>query len=392
MKIGVVGKPSSGKTTFFDAATLANAEIASYPFTTINPNLGTAFARYPCPHKELGKECNPRNASCMKGTRFIPFSLLDVAGLVPGAHEGRGLGNQFLDDLMDANALIHVVDFSGLTDIEGNPTKGHDPLEDIEFLEKEIDYWLFGIIKKNWDTISRKARMKAEKLEDLIYEQLSGLAMGREEVEHVVRELGISPESKEEELMELAKRIRERSKPILIAANKIDLPEAKENYENLRGKIKDKVVVPVSAEAELALKRASEAGLIEYIPGDSEFKILKQLSEKQEKALNYIKENVLDVYGSTGVQKILEKAVFDILGMRVVFPVEDENHWTDKDGNVLPDAYLMPPRSTALDLAYKIHTEIGEKFIGAIDARTKRKIGKDYELKNGDVIKILVRK
>ncbi len=388
MKLGVVGKPSSGKTTFFDAATLSNAEVASYPFTTIKPNLGTAFVRFPCPHKEIGKLCSPRNAPCMDGTRLIPFGLLDVAGLVPGAHEGKGLGNQFLDDLMDADALIHVVDFSGKTDEEGNPTTGHDPMQDIEFLKKEITYWIFGILKRNWQTISRRARMKAGKLEDLVYEQLSGLNMSREKVEEIVKESGLSINAGDDELMNLAHKILE-TKPILIAANKIDLPEAKRNYEELKDKLD---VVPVSAESELALKRAAEAGLIEYIPGSSDFKVVKQLTQKQKEALDYIKENVLGPLGSTGVQQVLEKAVYEKLRNIVVFPVEDETHWADKSGNILPDAYLLPNGSTALDLAYKIHTDIGDKFIGAIDARTKRKIGKDHVLKSGDVIKILVRK
>ncbi len=388
MKVGVVGKPSSGKTTFFDAATMANAEIASYPFTTIKPNLGTAFVRFPCPHREIGKPCNPKNAPCMDGTRFIPFSLLDVAGLVPGAHEGRGLGNQFLDDLMDANALIHIVDFSGKTDSEGNPSEGHDPLEDIKFLKEEIIFWMYGILEKNWQTIVRKARMKVDKLGSLIYEQLSGLNLSRDKVEEVVRNSGVSTESNSDDLMELARQLAE-TKPIIIAANKIDLPEAKENFKKLKNKVD---AIPVSAESELALKKASEAGLIRYVPGDSGFEVSKELSPKQREALDYIRDSVLDVFGSTGVQQVLEKAVYDTLRYIVVFPVEDETHWTDKNGNVLPDAYLLPEGSTALDLAYKVHTEIGEKFIGAIDARTKKKIGKDHILKSGDVIKILVRK
>ncbi len=386
MKIGIVGKPSSGKTTFFDAATLANAEIASYPFTTIQPNLGTAFVRFPCPHKELGKKCNPKNSPCLNGTRLIPVQLLDVAGLVPGAHEGRGLGNQFLDDLMDADGLVHVVDMSGKTDAEGNPTEGHDPNEDIEFLEKEIDFWLLGILKKNWETIKRRARMNA-KLDELIYQQLSGLNMNKDEIKAIVNELEITPDSNDEKLLELVREIRKRNKPILIAGNKIDLKEAKENYEKLR---RDDLI-PTSAESELALKKASDAGLIDYLPGSSDFKVIKDLDEKQKKALDYIKKNVLEPFGNTGVQQVLEKMVFEVLKMKVVFPVEDETHWTDKNGNVLPDAYLLPENATALDLAYKIHTEIGKRFIGAIDCKTKRKIGKEHILKNGDVIKIITR-
>ncbi len=386
MKIGVVGKPSSGKTTFFDAATMGNAQIASYPFTTIEPNLGTAFVRVPCPHKEIGKECNPKNSVCVNGTRFVPVQLLDVAGLVPGAHEGKGLGNQFLDNLMDADGLIHVVDMSGKTDAEGNPTTGHNPKEDISFLEAEIDYWILKILTKSWDSIQRRVKT-GMKMDELIYQQVSGLNVNRDEIKEIVKELSISTDSSKDELLTLSSEIRKRNKPIIIAGNKIDLPEAKENY-----KILSKNVIPVSAESELALKRASEAGLIEYVPGGSGFKIISELNEKRKKALDYIRKNVLEPFGSTGVQKAIEEMVFGKLKMKVVFPVEDENHWTDKNGNVLPDAILLPESATALDLAYKIHTDIGENFIGAIDARTKRKIGKDHVLKNGDIIRVIIKK
>ena len=386
MKIGVVGKPSSGKTTFFDAATMGNAQIASYPFTTIEPNLGTAFVRVPCPHKEIGKECNPKNSVCVNGTRFVPVQLLDVAGLVPGAHEGKGLGNQFLDNLMDADGLIHVVDMSGKTDAEGNPTTGHNPKEDISFLEAEIDYWILKILTKSWDSIQRRVKT-GMKMDELIYQQVSGLNVNRDEIKEIVKELSISTDSSRDELLTLSSEIRKRNKPIIIAGNKIDLPEAKENY-----KILSKNVIPVSAESELALKRASEAGLIEYVPGGSGFKIISELNEKRKKALDYIRKNVLEPFGSTGVQKAIEEMVFGKLKMKVVFPVEDENHWTDKNGNVLPDAILLPKSATALDLAYKIHTDIGENFIGAIDARTKRKIGKDHVLKNGDIIRVIIKK
>jgi hypothetical protein len=85
----------------------------------------------------------------------------------------------------------------------------------------------------------------------------------------------------------------------------------------------------------------------------------------------------------------LEYVVYELLRLLVVYPVEDEHKLTDKDGNVLPDAYLLEKGSTARDLAYKVHTELGEKFIRAINARTQRVVGQDYALQDGDVIKII---
>jgi len=104
--------------------------------------------------------------------------------------------------------------------------------------------------------------------------------------------------------------------------------------------------------------------------------------------LEYIKTHVLDKFGSTGVQKCIEEAV-KMLDLIVVYPVEDETHLTDKEGRILPDAYLIPRGSIAKDLAYKVHTDLGDHFIRAVDARTHRIIGSDHKLKDGDVIKIV---
>ena len=148
MQIGLVGKPSSGKSSFFKAATMINVQIADYPFTTIKPNTGMGYVTTECVCKKYGVKCNPNNSLCVDGIRFVPVKLIDVAGLVPDAHLGKGMGNQFLDDLRQADCLIHVVDCSGLTDAEGKQTKDHNPCEDVRFLEREIDLWFIKIIER----------------------------------------------------------------------------------------------------------------------------------------------------------------------------------------------------------------------------------------------------
>jgi len=387
MKIGLVGKPNAGKSTFFTAATSATAQIGDYPFTTIDKNVGIAYVRKPCPSKELGLDPNPNNSLSVDGIRFIPIEVIDVAGLVPGAHEGKGMGNKFLDDLRQADVLIQIVDCSGTTDLEGNTVEGADPLDEIKFLEDELHHWIGEIVVRNWSR-SARAVEAGEKIENFLSERLAGLKFTREQVILSLRKAKISKPVMHwgsEEGLVLAGYLQEIGKPIVIAANKADI-SSKDNIEKL-----DKAsAIITAADYELALKNATKAGLITYNSGDSDFSLNDegQLNDGQKKALETIRQ-FLKKNGSTGVQDCIETAVLEKLDLIAVYPVEDETHFTDSQGHVLPDAYLVPRESTAHDLAYKVHTDIGDSFIRAIDCRSKRIIGKDYELQDGDIIKIV---
>jgi ribosome-binding ATPase YchF (GTP1/OBG family) len=393
--LGVIGKPNTGKSTFFSAATLAPAEIANYPFTTIKPNRGFGYVRTPCVHEEFKVKDNPKNSLCLDGVRLIPVEMIDVAGLVPGAWEGRGLGNQFLDELCRADALVHIVDASGRTDCEGRHCKPgeHDPLEDVRFLEHEITMWMASIIKKDWAKIARTSEAENRDLHGMLEERLSGLAIKRSHIFDAIRKAGLNADKptlwSEEDFLRFVDTLRRISKPMLIVANKMDLPEAEANLEKL--KKLDYIVVPCCAEAELALRRAAEKQLIDYKPGDCNFKLLQpgKLSQSQIAALETIREKVLVKSGSTGVQDAINMAYFKLLNMITVYPVEDVEHLADHNGRVLPDAYLVPYGTTARQFAYLIHTELGESFIYAVNARERKRIGEDTVLQDRDVISIV---
>ena len=394
MLIGLVGKPSSGKSTFFKAATLAEVEIASYPFTTIKANRGVGYVKVECLDKEFDMQCNPSHGFCIEHQRFVPVELMDVAGLVPGASEGKGLGNQFLNDLRQADAFIHIVDASGTTNAEGKPTKDYDVSNDIEFLEDELNKWYYNILIKAWKSFARKVEIEDVNFSEAVAKQFSGLRVDEEQVKAVLLKLDFSDKPSKwdnKQLMKFASELRRESKPMIIAANKVDVEKARENYEKLKKEFPDLMIVPCSADSELALREAAKAGLIDYIPGENDFKIKGELNEKQKQALENIKKNVLDKFETgTGVQAILNTAVFELLKYIAVFPAS-ATKLADSKGNILPDCFLLPPGSTALDFAYFLHTDFGNNFIKAIDARTKRAVGRDYKLKHRDGLEILTK-
>ena len=399
MLVGIVGKTNVGKTTFFSSATLVEAEIGDRPFVTIKPNEGVGYVRVKSVCTEFGLRCQPRFGWCNGRYRYVPIKLLDVAGLVPGAHLGRGLGNKFLDDLRKSSVHILIVDASGATDEEGRPAKpgSYDPLRDAILVKEEFAHWLKGIIQRNMTTIRRRIELTKEKPEEVLGDVLSGLGMGEEQVYIAAKELDLDLSRiagwSEEQLFSFASLLREKTKPMLVAANKIDVPGSEENLDRLKANLEDPVI-PTSAEAELILRRAASAGLIRYEPGDSGFEIIDEskLRESQVRALKLIQERVLDVYGSTGVQEALDKSLFEIARYKAVFPVENETRLSDKDGRVLPDVLLVPQDADVRSIAADIHTEIAEKAVAGLDVRNRLKISLSYVPKHRDVVRIITRR
>lgn len=393
--VGVVGKPNVGKSTFFSASTLVSVQIANYPFTTIKPNRGMGYVRTKCVHPEFGVQDTPRNSTCVNGVRLIPVELIDCAGLVPDAWQGKGLGNQFLDEIRKADALIHVVDAAGATDAEGRPCppSSHDPLDDVTFLEKELDMWIVQILRKDWDKTVRRVEGTKERITEVLVERLSGLSVPMAQIAKAMERSGLDlnrPSAwSDEDLRKLVRAMREDAKPMLLAANKVDLPQAESNLQKL--KQTPYPVVPCSAEAELALRRSAEKGITDYVPGGQAFNILKpeKLTPEQADALERVRKKILVKWGGTGVQAAIDTAYLDLLKMITVYPVEDPEHLTDHEGRVLPDAYLVPHGTKAREFAGMIHGDLAAGFLYAIEARSKKRIGEDYVLKDRDVISIV---
>lgn len=379
MKIGIIGRTNVGKSTLFKALTLEDIAIEDRPFTTIEPNRGVGYCTIQCPENRFSVKCNPHNAPCIDGTRFIPIDIIDVAGLIEGASEGKGLGNKFLSEIMEADAIIEVIDISGKTDSNGNRTTDFDPGNDILMVESEINKWLSSIIQ-------RSRYVGNEDISNVIFKNLSGVNISFNTVKEAVKKLNIK-EINEENALALASLIMKMDKPMLVLCNKMDsIDNVKEKIESLKKRF-DYQFMPCSAAAELTIKEAEKNEFIKM--KNNKIERLKELSKEQEKAINIIEE-IIEKNGSTGVREAINELVFQIKKYKVVFPVEDERRLTDGFGRVLPDAYLVNENANPRDVAQKIHSDIAKNYKGAIDCDTGLKIKNDAPVKNGQVIKILV--
>ncbi|MGI0082380.1 MAG: redox-regulated ATPase YchF [Nitrosopumilaceae archaeon] len=396
IKIGLIGKTNTGKTTFFNAATLSNAEISTYPFTTKKPERATGNAITPCVHTEFNVQDQPQNSKCSDGWRFIPVELIDLPGLIKGAWAGKGLGNQFLSVATQADALLHVVDVSGSVDASGKITEAGngDPVSDVADIEEELVMWYLKLLEGNRDKISKLIRSEAEPVTALT-DVFRGIGVKEGHVKEALKTTNLEEKDFDNfdtnDSKKFAAYLRQISKPTLIVANKIDIPDADKNFDRLREKYVDTIIVPASADSELSLRRAEQKGLIKYVPGSEQFEILHQneLNKKQNEALNFIKKDILGEYMRTGVQFAINVTVFKLLKMNSIYPVADPTKLSDKKGRVLPDLILMKDGSTVEDLAREIHSDLTKGLLYAKDLRYGVRLPTSYQLRDRDVISLV---
>ena len=397
IRIGIVGKTNTGKTTFFNAATGSTAEVSTYPFTTKKPNIAQGQVQTLCICRELNMKDKPKNSTCIDGWRFVPVEILDLPGLIKGAWAGRGLGTQFLNVVAQADALLHLVDASGSIDPEGKITRAGmgNPVIDVYDIEEELILWFKVAIDRALQRIRRRTLRKQEPYDGPLAKELAGIGVKHEHVARALTESDLGEKSpkdwKDEDSRNFSEKLRSISKPTIVIANKMDLAHAERNFEKLREEFKSQLVIPVCSEAELALRRAQEKGFIQYIPGEETFHVLDEsrLTKDQSWALAYVQQKVMTKLIRTGVQFALNSCIFKLLGMNAVYPVEDSKNFSDKKRNVLPDVFLVPNGRTAKDLAKEIHTELAAKMLYAIDARNGLRLPTDYVLRDRDVISII---
>lgn len=396
IRIGIIGKTNTGKTTFFNAATSSTAEVSTYPFTTKKPNVATGQVQTLCVCRELGVKDKPRNSTCVDGWRFIPVEVLDLPGLIKGAWKGKGLGTQFLNVVAQADALLHVVDASGSIDPDGkitHPGMGN-PILDVYDIEEELVLWFKVAVDRSIQRLKRRP-IRSGAYDKALAKELAGIGVKLDQVTSALEASNLAEkhprEWKDEDSRKFSEKIRTISKPTLIIANKMDLAHSEKNLEKLRDEFESQIVIPASSEAELALKRAQEKGLIQYVPGEETFRVLDEsrMSKDQAWALAYVQQKVMTKLMRTGVEFALNSAVFKLLGMNAVYPVEDPKTLADKKGNVLPDVLLVPREYTSKDLAREIHSELAKKMLYAIDTRDNLRLPNDYLLRDRDIVSIV---
>ncbi|KAF1986883.1 P-loop containing nucleoside triphosphate hydrolase protein [Aulographum hederae CBS 113979] len=391
--IGLVGKPSSGKSTTLNSLTDATSKVGNFPFTTIDPQRAMGYLQVPCAcgrlaaanpsqFSELPGRCKPNYGGCVDGKRSVPIELLDVAGLVPGAHMGKGLGNRFLDDLRHADALVHVVDVSGTTDAEGKTTRGYDPSQDIVWLRSEIVRWIQGNLMEKWGSIKRRHVAVKSTAVETLQNQFSGYGSTSTIVARCLDRLALKEPLQDwsnETIEKVVNAFTDEKFPTVIALNKIDHADADKNIAKIAKMQPPETLVLCSAISEVFLRRLTKQGFIRYTEGadyldtredliddgDPDGGGLKEMDDKLKSRIENLKDLVLYRFGSTGVVQVLSRAA-ELLGLVPVFPVRNIHTFSSGSTGsnaVFRDCVLVKRGSTVGDVCRKVMGDVTIAFV-----------------------------
>lgn len=393
--IGLVGKPSSGKSTTLNALTDANAKVGAFPFTTIDPNKATGYLEVECACKRFGKQllCKPNYGYCRDGTRGVPVMLLDVAGLVPNAHLGRGLGNKFLSDLTEADCLIHIVDVSGTTDAEGKETRGYDPLKDIEWLQDEIFQWILGNLTEKWGSVVRRHIATKSSTLETLRAQLGGYYANKQLIAKALDAIpNLAPlQDWDQPTIEKVVRLFMNTKfPTVLALNKMDHADSDKNVSKIMLTHPDLKCVLTSSLTEVFLRKLAAQNFIKYELGtefvdtaeDLPDEGLRPLDEKLLNRIENIRDLVLYRFGSTGVVQLLQSAA-QLLDLVPVYPVRNIHTFGGSSGpNVFRDCVLVKRGTPVISVARKI---MGDVTIAAIEGVGGMRVGEEDTVDVGKI-------
>ncbi|KAK9382649.1 P-loop containing nucleoside triphosphate hydrolase protein [Kockiozyma suomiensis] len=378
--IGLVGKPSSGKSTMLNSLTDATAKTGAFPFTTIDPNKATGYLQIDCAcgRFNLQKQCKPNYGSCHNGKRFVPVMLLDVAGLVPGAHEGRGLGNKFLDDLRHADALIHVVDVSGSTDAEGKATEMYDALQDVEWLRGEILRWIEGNLKEKWGSIKRRHTSTKSTSVATLQNQFSGYGSTSAVVQRCLDRIKLVEPLEiwnDRTIHRMVSAFVDEKFPTILALNKIDHPNSDRCIYRISQKYDSEKIVLTSAISEVFIRRLVKQGFVHYEQGGGDvitkaedpedlYHLKEITDERLQERINTLRDMLFYRWGSTGVIRALQAAA-NALHLIPVFSVRNIHNFknSDSDDGVFKDCTLVKRGTHVESVVRRIMGDIPVAFI-----------------------------
>lgn len=359
MKLGIVGLPNVGKSTLFNAITKAGAESANYPFTTIEPNVG--LVNVPDKRLDVLSEYN-------KSKKIVPafIEFYDIAGLVKGASKGEGLGNKFLANIRESEAIVEVLrcfEDENITHVDGSV----DPIRDADTINLELIYSDFEVLEKSIEKLRKKAKADKE-----LQAEVSVLERVKEALGQGKSARSVDLTDDERSMLKSYQLLS--AKPIIYVANVAEEDAANDGADNPHvAKVRE---FALAENAKLVVISAQIEAEVSTLDDEEKKEYLEMLGLEQ-----------------SGLDKLIV-ASYDLLGLMSFLTT----------GEMETRAWTIKKNTKAVDAAGKIHSDIARGFIRAeiisyedlvanegsmVKAKEKGQVrleGKDYIMQDGDVV------